>query len=120
MSEHEVYLGDGLYASFDGWQVRLRAPRENGDHEVFLDAATLQAVHAVSRRAAEDEGRSRRRGVKKDSAISMGPRFAGAFCFGERGLFQPTTHRRVEGSKIHGELAKCPILCSRSTMRKKR
>lgn len=43
MSEREVYLGDGLYASHDGFQVRLRAPRDGGDHEVFLDAATLQA-----------------------------------------------------------------------------
>jgi len=32
------------YASWDGWQVRLRAPREHGDHEVFLeDGLTLQA-----------------------------------------------------------------------------
>lgn len=35
--DDETYLGDGCYASFDGWQVRLRAPREHGDHEVFLD-----------------------------------------------------------------------------------
>ena len=43
MSERETYLGDGLYASFDGWQVKLRAPREGGDHEVFLeDGLTLQ------------------------------------------------------------------------------
>jgi hypothetical protein len=44
MSERETYLGDGLFASFDGYQVRLRAPRENGDHEVFLDALTFQAL----------------------------------------------------------------------------
>ena len=44
MSERETYLGDGLYASFDGWQVKLRAPRENGDDVVFLeDGLTLQA-----------------------------------------------------------------------------
>ena len=44
MSERETYLGDGLFASWDGWQVKLRAPRENGDHEVFLeDGLTLQA-----------------------------------------------------------------------------
>jgi hypothetical protein len=43
MSERETYLGDGLYAPFDGYQVRLRAPRENGDHEVFLEALPLQA-----------------------------------------------------------------------------
>jgi hypothetical protein len=43
MSEREEYLGDGLYASFDGWQIRLRAPRENGDHVVFLEDGTLAA-----------------------------------------------------------------------------
>jgi len=44
MSEREEYLGDGLYASFDGYQIRLRAPRGFGvDHEVFLDQTTLQA-----------------------------------------------------------------------------
>jgi hypothetical protein len=43
MSQHETYLGDGLYASWDGWQVRLRAPRANGDHMVYLeDGLTLQ------------------------------------------------------------------------------
>ena len=40
---NETYLGDGLYASFDGWQIKLRAPREGGDHEVFLeDGLTLR------------------------------------------------------------------------------
>jgi len=44
MSEREEYLGDGLYASFDGYQIRLRAPRGFGvDHEVFLDQTTLRA-----------------------------------------------------------------------------
>ena len=33
----ETYLGDGLYVSFDGWALRLRAPRDDGDHEVFLE-----------------------------------------------------------------------------------
>lgn len=35
--ENETYLGDGLYASFDGYQIMLRAPRENGDHYVALE-----------------------------------------------------------------------------------
>lgn len=39
----ETYLGDGLYASFDGWQFKLRAPRESGDHEVYLDPQILDA-----------------------------------------------------------------------------
>jgi len=43
MSQHEVNLGDGLYASWDGWQVKLRAPRAGADHEVYLDQPTLEA-----------------------------------------------------------------------------
>jgi hypothetical protein len=39
----ETYLGDGLYASFDGYQITLRAPREFGDHFVALDSSTLEA-----------------------------------------------------------------------------
>ena len=33
----EVYLGDGLYASFDGYQVILRTERKPSDHWVALD-----------------------------------------------------------------------------------
>jgi hypothetical protein len=33
----ETYLGDGLYASFDGWQIALRAPDPAGDRVVYLD-----------------------------------------------------------------------------------
>ena len=43
MSE-ETYLYDGLYASFDGFQIRLRAPRDVGDHEVFLEPATWREL----------------------------------------------------------------------------
>jgi hypothetical protein len=33
----EQYIGDGVYASFDGWYVWLRAPREHGNHMVALE-----------------------------------------------------------------------------------
>ena len=33
----ETYLGDGLYASFDGFSFVLRAPREGGNHWVALE-----------------------------------------------------------------------------------
>jgi hypothetical protein len=39
----EVYLGDGLYAKFDGYQIELYA--SNGlekTNRVFLDYATLE------------------------------------------------------------------------------
>jgi hypothetical protein len=39
----ETYLGDGLYASFDGYQFRLRAPRLEGDHEVYMEPPVLYA-----------------------------------------------------------------------------
>lgn len=39
----DTYLGDGLYASFDGFQIRLYTERGNGVHEVFLDDNTLEA-----------------------------------------------------------------------------
>ena len=36
----ETYIGDGIYASFDGWQIRLHTSREYDDHEVFLEPDT--------------------------------------------------------------------------------
>lgn len=39
---NEVYLGDGLYASIEGGMVKLRAPRIEGDHEVFLELPVLE------------------------------------------------------------------------------
>ena len=37
----EHYLGDGLYASIEGGMIKLRAPRAEGDHEVFLEPDML-------------------------------------------------------------------------------
>ena len=37
----EEYLGDGLYASFDGFTVWLRAPRSPEDHYVGLEPLVL-------------------------------------------------------------------------------
>jgi hypothetical protein len=37
----ETYLGDGLYASFDGYAITLRAPRQDGDHWVALEGPAL-------------------------------------------------------------------------------
>ncbi|MCB0359252.1 MAG: hypothetical protein KDD44_06440 [Bdellovibrionales bacterium] len=40
----ETYLGDGLYARYDGFGIWLRAPRLEGDHLVYLEAgSTLEA-----------------------------------------------------------------------------
>lgn len=39
----EEYLGDGLYASFDGYSFTLRAPRSDGDHWVALEPGVMRA-----------------------------------------------------------------------------
>ncbi len=40
----ETYLGDGLYASFDGFMVTLRAPRRGGDHWVGLEPDVMRSL----------------------------------------------------------------------------
>lgn len=42
----DTYLGDGLYAAYDGYQIRLYTERADGEHEVFLDDTTLVAFEA--------------------------------------------------------------------------
>ena len=49
--DKETYLGDGLYASFDGFSIWLRAPRENGDHLVALEPSVYAALTAFARDA---------------------------------------------------------------------
>lgn len=41
MNYDEVYLGDGLFASFDGIHVMLFAQRLEGNHYVFLEPNVL-------------------------------------------------------------------------------
>lgn len=48
-THEEIYLGDGLYAQFSGYDIKLRAPRENGDHEVYLEPWTLQHLIQYAR-----------------------------------------------------------------------
>ena len=43
-TKDESYLGDGLHAEFDGWQIVLRTPRESGDHWVALEPETFTAL----------------------------------------------------------------------------
>lgn len=49
MDRKEVYLGDGCYASFDGYSIWLRAPREGGDHLVALEPHTYGELVAFAR-----------------------------------------------------------------------
>lgn len=49
-TQDESYLGDGLYATFDGWQIVLRAPREDGDHTVALEPEVFTALMRFAER----------------------------------------------------------------------
>jgi len=42
----EVYLGDGLYASFEDntGTLKLRAPRLEGDHVVYIEPAMFDEL----------------------------------------------------------------------------
>jgi hypothetical protein len=42
MNENEVYLGDAVYASFDGYQIWLRT-RDGGNQRIALDPTVLTA-----------------------------------------------------------------------------
>jgi hypothetical protein len=57
--ENETYLGDGLYASFDGFSFWLRAPRDGGDHFVALEPKVLKAfgdyIEACAKKAREEK-----------------------------------------------------------------
>lgn len=51
MSERkETYLGDGVYASFDDYQIWLRTMRDDGQHAIALEPAVLGALMAYANR----------------------------------------------------------------------
>ena len=52
----ETYLGDGLYISMAGTMVRLRAPRDNDDHVVYLETDVLNAfLSSIKEMRGEEE-----------------------------------------------------------------
>lgn len=53
---NETYLGDGLYARFDGFTIWLRAPRQHGDHIVALEPEVYRALTAFVERLKQNKG----------------------------------------------------------------
>lgn len=47
--EHE-YLGDGVYASWDGWQIWLRTGSHTSEHGIALEPAVFAALVKYERR----------------------------------------------------------------------
>jgi len=39
-----VYIGDGVYATFDGYAVTLDTQRNHGTHYIVLEPSILQAL----------------------------------------------------------------------------
>ena len=63
MKVDDEYIGDGLYASFDGCHFVLRAQRENGEHWVGLEPEVLhrfnqyaEKVKQILKSRAQEEG----------------------------------------------------------------
>ena len=44
MSDDKAYLGDGLYASNDGFGITLSTPREEGTHCVYLELQVFESL----------------------------------------------------------------------------
>lgn len=38
----KVYIGDGVYASWDGMSVLLETERDNGTHYIYLEPSHIQ------------------------------------------------------------------------------
>ena len=56
IEDDETYLGDGLYVSRPYGSIKLRAPREFGDHEIFLGPGELAAFLAWLKKTGLAEG----------------------------------------------------------------
>jgi hypothetical protein len=67
MNDGETYLGDGLYVSYDGWMIKLRAPRGGENHWVGLEPEVLveflRYVDTLRKESLQEMGR------RKDQAM---------------------------------------------------
>lgn len=50
------YLGDGVYAEFDGYQVWVRTQREFGWHEIALEPAVYNRLREFARSVGVERG----------------------------------------------------------------
>lgn len=44
MAIHKTYIGDGAYAEFDGFNLKLWTPRQDGEHYIYLDPQVWQTL----------------------------------------------------------------------------
>ena len=51
----EEYLYDGIYASFDGFHIKLRTQREGGiDHVIYLEPRAWDGLRRYAKRCGMD------------------------------------------------------------------
>lgn len=48
--EQETYLGDGVYASFDGDMIRIWTMRHETEHFIYLERSVYDALRAYGAR----------------------------------------------------------------------
>lgn len=48
MPEKATYLGDGVYATFDGYHIWLYTESESGVHEIALEPPVYQNLQAFA------------------------------------------------------------------------
>ena len=53
MLDGPTYIGDGVYAGFDGYQFWLRTERESGWHEIALEPGVVAAFLDYRKRVYE-------------------------------------------------------------------
>lgn len=51
----EEYLYDGVYVSFDGFQIRLRTRRDEGDHVIFLEPRLWDDLKEFAKRCGMED-----------------------------------------------------------------
>lgn len=49
---HQTYLGDGLYAGWDGWSIWIWTDRDEGRHYICLGPSELDGLAAYQHRLA--------------------------------------------------------------------
>lgn len=54
----ETYLGDGVYAAFDGYHIWLRTARDHGDNLVALEPPVWAALKEYVKRLKAEPAKS--------------------------------------------------------------
>ncbi len=57
MEERATYIGDGVYASFDGYQIKLSTERDGRDEVIYLDPETYASLVRFAKQFYGDAGK---------------------------------------------------------------